>query len=221
MCPFVYVIRTEEDTREGRPCFLFSVVYPQISGGNDCGLVHIFGQDSRQKEILWIHTHVTKMLVTTQEYSVSLGYWLSVPNFSFFIAESYVFTLTTLFTSCVWPCNLATEMGNGAKLCVATALTLGSDETTLCRLSALSLNNGPTATAQAFLACRVSTVMKFYSLVWRTLPESVTIFLNEGLSTYDPSYEAFPWGLNVIRDGREEVRMLLAVTHQQSQQVTR
>jgi len=46
-----------------------------------------------------------------------------------------------------------------------TVLTLGSDEITLCRPSALSLNNGWTATAQAFLAYGVSTVMKFYSLV--------------------------------------------------------
>jgi hypothetical protein len=53
------------------------------------------------------------------------------------------------------------------------------------------------------------TVLKFYFVVWRTLPESVMMFLNKGLSTYDPSHEAIPWWLNVIRDGREEVRKLL------------
>jgi hypothetical protein len=47
------------------------------------------------------------------------------------------------------------------------------------------------------------------------------IFLNEGVSNFDPSYEAFSWRLNVIHDGREEARMLLAVTRQQPQQMTR
>jgi hypothetical protein len=35
------------------------------------------------------------------------------------------------------------------------------------------------------------------------------MFLNKGVSTSDPAYEAFPWWLNVIRDGQEEVRMFL------------
>lgn len=40
-CPYVYETCTEEDAIEGSPCCLINVVYPDISGGNDCGLVHI------------------------------------------------------------------------------------------------------------------------------------------------------------------------------------
>ena len=82
MCSCVYEIRIEEDTREGRPCCLLNVVYPHISGGNDCGLIHIFGQDSRPKEsVNSIHKHVTRI------FRILSGYWLLVAHWSFFVAE--------------------------------------------------------------------------------------------------------------------------------------